>query len=131
VILASLFAALLISFALDEPAVSLLLLLPVSEFVKNVTDYLILRASRLRRVPRLELKAGVPDDGRTLCVVSVLLSSDKSGAAAARLLEEYRLSNRDAGSNLVFGVLATCRRADERAPYDAVYLKSAATSSVA
>ncbi len=127
IILASLFIALLISFALDDPAVSILLLLPVSEFIKNVTDYAILRFSRPRRVPRLELKDGVPDTGRTLCVVSVLLSSEESGTAAARLLEEYRLLNRDAGSNLLFGILADMPdAASETIERDGVFLKGAA-----
>ena len=127
VILASLFVALLVSFALDNPAISILLLLPVSEVIKNVTDYFILRWSRPRRVPRLELKTGIPENARTLCVVSVLLSSDKSGAAAARLLEEYRLSNRDAGRHLLFGILADLTDAPcEADDCDTVYLQSAA-----
>ncbi len=126
IILSSLFIALLISFALENPAISILLMLPVSEIIKNITDYFIMRFSRPRRVPRLELKAGVPEDGRTLCVVSVLLSSEKSGAAAARLLEEYRLANRDAGRNLVFGILADLPDApSDTAAYDEKYLKSA------
>ncbi|SHH48939.1 cyclic beta-1,2-glucan synthetase [Sporobacter termitidis DSM 10068] len=106
ILLASLFIALLISFALDQPAISILLLLPVSEIVKNVVDYFVLKLFSPQRVPRLELEAGVPDEGRTLCVISVLLTSTDSGARAAGLLEEYRLLNRDAGPNLRFGILA-------------------------
>ena len=126
VILASLFLALLISFALDNPAISVLLVLPISEIIKNITDYFILRLSAPQRVPRMELKDGVPDNGRTLCVVSVLLSSAKSGAAASRLLEEYKLSNTDAGDNLMFAILADLPDApEETAAYDDAYLKSA------
>jgi cyclic beta-1,2-glucan synthetase len=106
ILLLSLFIALLISFMLNMPAISLLLLLPVSEFVKNVTDYIVLRLLHPQRIQRLELQNGVPDEGRTLCVVSILISSADSGPRAAGLLEEYRLANRDAGSNLLFGILA-------------------------
>ena len=127
IILASLFSALLVSFALDNPAVSILLLLPVSEIIKNITDYFILRWSAPQRVARLALKDGIPDNGRTICVISVLLSSSKSGAASVQLLEEYKLANRDAGHNLLFAVMADLPDAPlETADYDAGYLKSAA-----
>ncbi len=106
IVLGSLFLSLLISFALDLPAISVLLLLPISEVIKNITDYIILRVEPPRRIMRLELDGGVPDEGRTLCTISLLLSSPESGERAARLLEEYRHANRDAGSNLLFGILA-------------------------
>jgi cyclic beta-1,2-glucan synthetase len=105
ILLASLFFALLVSFMLDNPAISILLLLPVSEIVKNVTDYIVLHFIHPQRVQRLELAGGVPAEGKTVCVISILLSSTESGARAAGLLEEYRLSNRDAGRNLMFGIL--------------------------
>jgi cyclic beta-1,2-glucan synthetase len=105
-ILASLFCALLVSFLLDQPAIALLLLLPVSELLKNITDYIVLRSIRPQRIPRLELSEGVPDEGKTLCVISLLLTATEGITRAAGLLEEYRLSNRDAGKNLMFGLLA-------------------------
>ena len=43
ILLASLFVSLLIGFALDAPVISVLLLLPVSEIVKNVADFFVLR----------------------------------------------------------------------------------------
>jgi cyclic beta-1,2-glucan synthetase len=105
IILTSLFIALLVSFWLDQPALSILLLLPVSDFIKNVTDYAVLRFVRPRRIPRLELSGGVPASGKTLCVISLLLTTTEGIRRAVGLLEEYRLSNRDAGENLLFGIL--------------------------
>ncbi|NLA86297.1 MAG: hypothetical protein GX847_03230, partial [Clostridiales bacterium] len=123
IILASLFISLLISFALDQPVISQVLLLPVSEFVKNVTDYVVLRLCHPQRIQRLELSDGVPDEGRTLCVISVLLSSAESGSRAASLLEEYRLANRDAGQNLLFGILADLPDSKtESTPHDRKYI---------
>lgn len=106
VTLMSLSTALLLSFALDAPALSLLLLFPVSELVKNIVDYFVLKLYRPNRVSRLDFKDGIPEQGRTLCIISILLSSNESGARAASLLEEYRISNRDAGGHLLFGLLA-------------------------
>ena len=126
VILASLFIALLVSFALDAPVISVLLLLPVSELVKNVTDFFVLKLFAPQRVPRLELQDGLPDEGRTLCVISVLLTSPDIGVRAAGLLEEYRLSNRDCGANLSFGILADLPDAAEAVmPEDAAAVASA------
>jgi cyclic beta-1,2-glucan synthetase len=126
IILASLFLSLLISFMLDAPAISILLLLPVSEFVKNVTDYIVLRLCRPQRIQRLELSGGVPDEGRTLCVISILLSSVDSGTRAAGLLEEYRLCNRDAGRNLLFGLLADLPDSKtESSPDDSKFIDNA------
>jgi cyclic beta-1,2-glucan synthetase len=126
ILLASLFLSLLISFLLDRPALALLLLLPVSEFVKNITDFFVLKFVRPQRVPRLELSDGVPDEGRTLCVISLLLTSAEGVSHTAQLLEEYRLSNRDAGRNLVFGLLADVPDApSESHPNDEVYIRAA------
>jgi len=104
--LLSLFLALLMGFVLESPIIAVILLFPISEIVKNVTDFLVIKFTRPRHVPKLELKEGVPEEGRTICVISALLSSVKACPQYASLLEEYRLSNRDSGPNLIFGVLA-------------------------
>ncbi len=128
IILASLFVSLLISFMLDAPVISVLLLLPVSEFVKNITDYIVLRIIHPQRIQRLDLLSGVPDEGRTLCVISVMMSSADVGMRAASLLEEYRLSNRDAGRNLHFGILADLPDSKEITHQnDSIFINSAKT----
>lgn len=127
IVLCSLFVALLISFVLDNPLISVLLLLPMSEFIKNVTDYFILRYSRTRRIDRLDLQNGVPAEGRTLCVIALLVSNAGSAERAVGLLEEYRLANRDAGSQLCFALSADLPDAEtETTPADNEHLKSAA-----
>ncbi len=51
-----------------------LALLPVSEVVKGLLDRALLRAVPPRHLPRLSLKDGVPPEGKTVCVLSVLLT---------------------------------------------------------
>ena len=85
---------------------ALLALLPLSEFTGSVMDTLLLRFVKPRRLPRLELREGVGAHGRTVCAVSALLTDKEGAAAAARRLEEYRLANRDCGSDLLFALLA-------------------------
>lgn len=113
----------------DSVAVFALLLFPYSELVKNLIDMLILAFTPPSQVPRMELENGVPAEGRTLCVISALLSSEEAGPALARKLEEYRLASRDCGENLLFGVLADLPDADsETTPADAARVESLKTA---
>ena len=102
----SLLAALALWRAAGTPLAALLLLLPLSDIVKNVLDFFLVRLVPPRPVPRMELEGGVPREGRTLCVVVSLLTGEDSGPRLAALLERYRLANRDAGPELRLGVLA-------------------------
>ena len=106
VVLCSLCLSLLLGFLLHSGWVALLLLLPVSDLVKNVLDFLAVRLVRPRPVFRMALEQGVPREGRTLCVIAGLLSGENSGPEYAALLERYRLANRDGGAQLRFGLLA-------------------------
>jgi len=69
--------ALALAFAEKSMAVGLLLLLPFSEPVKTVIDYLLLSFTPPAHIPRMELENGVPPSGRTICVISAL--RDKNG----------------------------------------------------
>ncbi|NBI10788.1 hypothetical protein D1641_12300, partial [Colidextribacter sp. OB.20] len=102
----SLLAALALWRAAGTPLAAVLLILPLSDIVKNVLDFLLVRLVPPRPVPRMELEGGVPREGRTLCVVVSLLTGEDSGSKLAALLERYRLANRDAGPELRLGILA-------------------------
>lgn len=106
IVLATLFFALFFGYLLQNLWVALLLLGPISDIAKNVADFSAVRLTRPRPVARLALEEGVPAEGRTLCVISALLTDGESGTRYAGLLEQYRLANRDAGENLIFGLLA-------------------------
>ena len=106
IVIAALVLTLLIAIGLNKPVLSLLLLLPISEIVKNVVDFFVTKNTRPAHICRMQLEDGVPPEGRTLCVISALLSGKDSGAAFAGDLEEYALANRDSGRGVVYGVLA-------------------------
>ncbi len=106
VMLSSLFLALLLGFLLRSPIISVILLFPISEIIKNFQDFLIIKFVRPRLTPKLELKGGIPEEGKTICVISALLTSEDACLECAERLEEYYLSNRDSGKNLMFGILA-------------------------
>lgn len=106
IVIMSLFFSILTGFLLENPFISFLLLFPISEIVKNIIDFVIIKTVRPKHMPRLELSKGVPAEGRTVCVISALLSSEESAYSYSKVLEEYYLANKSAGMNLKFGILA-------------------------
>ena len=129
-VVASLFFALLAGIAAGSWAVFLLTVLPVTEIVKNAVDFVLLRVTRPTRLPRMELAGGIPGRARTLCVISALLTRESDGPKYARLMEEYRLLNRDAGENLLFGILADLPESPERLHRDDGRILDAARAAV-
>ncbi len=125
-LLLTLLLSLWAGLSLDSGAAALLLLLPVSELIKRLLDTVLLRLLPPRRLPRLDLADGVPDEGRTLCVLSVLLTDPESARAAAGRLEELRFACRTEGRNLRFGLLADLPEAEtETREEDAAILSAA------
>ena len=111
-VLLTLFLSLLPAFALHSALAAPLLLLPVSELVKSLLDYALRRLVRPRRLPRMDMEGGVPEAGRTLCVVSALLTNEEEARRLARGLEVLRLACRSEGKNLLFGLLVDLPAAD-------------------
>ena len=101
IVLLSLCLSLWLAFRCDSPWCALLLIVPVWSLVKGFTDYLLLHIVRPAPLPRMDMSGGVPDEGKTICVISVLLGCCDPGK-----LEELRLSSRSEGRNLQFGLLA-------------------------
>ncbi|MCD7946500.1 MAG: hypothetical protein LUF81_07850 [Clostridiales bacterium] len=85
---------------------ALLLWLPLSELVKNGADFLLLRLVPPRPVFRMELRHGVPREGRTLCVIAALLTGETAVDELLQKLERYALANRTAGEQVTYGLLA-------------------------
>ncbi len=129
VLLLTLFLSLLCGFATRSVSGAVLLLLPVSELVKNLLDDILVHVIPPRQVPRMELAGGVPREGKTICVISALLTKPEDAQTLARRLEEFRLGNRDAGENLLFGILADLPEGDaETAVGDAACIDAGAAA---
>ncbi|MDR0951972.1 MAG: hypothetical protein LBM18_03525 [Oscillospiraceae bacterium] len=107
-----------------------LLLVPVFELVKLMADALLLRFLPPAHVPRMELEDGVPAAGRTLCVISALLTSAGGASTLARRLEEYYLANSRAGANLLFGVLGDLPDFSEKSAHGDEEIISAIKSEI-
>ena len=99
--LLTLFISFFIAIACDSILSALLLLLPVWSMVKGLMDFVLLHWVKPRPMPRLDMSGGIPEEGKSLCVISVLL-----GCCDSKRLEELRLASRHEGKNLSFGLLA-------------------------
>lgn len=106
VVVGTLALSLLLGFATGSVSGAVLLLIPVSEAVKGLLDAVLLRVTKPRFVPRLALRRGIPPEGKTLCVIAALLTCPGDAHTLAARLEESALCNRDAGEQLLFGLLA-------------------------
>ena len=126
-VLLTLFLTVLCGFLSHSAAAAALLLIPLSELTKTLIDYIILLWVPPRRLPRLALSEGVPDDCATVCVISALITSPDSGKMLAQRLEDIYLTNRRCGKNLRFGILADLPEADSsKTDKDAELINSAA-----
>ncbi len=105
-VLLTLFICLAAAFSLHGAVYALLLLIPVSETVKALIDFILRRLVRARRLPRMDTENGIDVEGRTLCVISALLTGEDDAQALASRLEELRLASRSEGAALSFGLLA-------------------------
>ena len=76
-------------------ALGALLLLPASEAAVSLIQRLAARLAPPRPLPRLDLRAGVPDGARTLVVVPTLLTSVKTALDLVAHLEVLALGNLD------------------------------------
>ncbi len=125
-LLGTLVLSLLLAFSRGGPPAALLLLIPVWQLVKDGLDLLLSRLCPRRRLPRMDLKDGVPPEGRTLCVISALLFDEAEAKRLCRRLEEERMAARREGPELLFGLLADLPEAPaETMPGDAAILKAA------
>lgn len=129
-VLITLFLTLLCGFLSKSFIAAALLLLPVSELTKSLIDYIVLLIVQPRFLPRMELQDGVPDEGKTVCVISSLLTRKDSGAKLCDRLERFYLSNRSCGENLLFGILADLPEAKTAVTADDAALISSAAKAV-
>ena len=103
-----------------------LALLPASALAKGFTDAAVLRCSRPRLIPRMELDGCAGEEGRTVCAISALLTQEGSGPALAARLEEYRCAARGCGGRVVFALLADLPEAETaETPEDAPRIAAA------
>jgi cyclic beta-1,2-glucan synthetase len=107
-----------------QVGVALLLLLPASEVAVALVQRLAARFAPPRRLPRLDLSAGIPEDARTLVAVPTLLTSIEEVGRLLERIEVLALGNLD--PRIHFAILGDFADAATRdLPGDAAILAAA------
>ncbi|MBR6258619.1 MAG: hypothetical protein IKR21_00215, partial [Oscillospiraceae bacterium] len=99
-------SALAAAVVFRNAAVFFLVLLPISEIVRRMTDAALTRIFPPRFVPEMELEGGVPDRAKTVVCQCVLADGAGAVSETAGSLEGAMLRNRDAGKNVIYAALA-------------------------
>jgi len=105
---------------------AVLVFVPASELATLAVQRLVARLVPPRRLPRLDLSAGLPEDARTLVVIPTLLTSVTGVANLLEHLEVIALGNLD--PRIHFGILGDFVDAPSKElPGDAEILEAART----
>ena len=91
-------AASQLSGGLSVPAaagLALLLLIPASDVVIHLLNWLLLRAVHPHPLPKLKLREGVPPELRTMVVIHTMLSTEEHLVGITERLEVTYLANRE------------------------------------
>ena len=108
----SLVISLYIALYFDSAAPALLLLLPVSELVKNLLDFTLLHIIPPRPLPRMDSEKISGSEGKSICVISSLLTDEESITALTQKLERFYHTVKNSG-NISFGILADLKPAEK------------------
>jgi cellobiose phosphorylase len=76
-------------------AIAVLLFIPASDLAVSVLQRIVHRFAHPRKLPRLDLRTGVPESARTMVVVPTLLPSVAAAQAMVERLEVHALGNMD------------------------------------
>ncbi|HET7755304.1 MAG TPA: glucoamylase family protein, partial [Anaeromyxobacteraceae bacterium] len=114
--------------AVWQVVAALLLLVPASQLAIAVTQRLAARLAPPRRLPRLDLTPGIPDDARTLVVVPTLLTSVAGVNELVEHVEVLALGNLD--PRIHFAILGDYADAAARETPDDAAILAAARSGV-
>jgi cyclic beta-1,2-glucan synthetase len=106
------------------PWVFLLALIPASELATGIVQWVVARLAPPRLLPRLELRDGVPEEGRTMVIVPTLLTNVEGVESLLDHLAVLALGNLD--PHVHFAILSDfADAASETMPEDAALLRAA------
>ncbi len=105
-------------FSYFFPLVFFLILVPTSEIVIQIINRFLSGIFRPQILPKMDYSKGIPDDKKTMIVITTIIKDKKKIDEMFVQLEKYFLTNKD--KNLFFTLLADCAQS-ERAILDNDY----------
>jgi cyclic beta-1,2-glucan synthetase len=82
-------------FASHDAMIAALVLIPASALAIDIVQWLVAYLAPQRRLARLDLKGGVPEEGRTMVIIPTLLTSVARIPALMEHLDVQALGNID------------------------------------
>jgi cyclic beta-1,2-glucan synthetase len=105
-------------------------IIPVSEMVISITNWLVCRITKPAVFPRLELKDGIPDGMSAMVVIPALLSDKRRVNELMENMENHYLGNKE--TNLHFALIGAFKDSDnEKNKEDKSVIQEAADRIVA
>ena len=84
----------------------LVLLIPVSEFVIQLIQYILGKSVKPQIIPKMDFSLGIPKEQMTFVVIPTILKSKDKVIDLMQKLEVYYLANKS--ENIYFGLLGDC-----------------------
>lgn len=107
---------------------AVLLYLPLFEILRPIIDCIFLKITPVTYMPRLDFKEGVPEEGKTLVVISALLTEVSDVRKFCDKLERFYYSN--GGKNIAFGILADFKDKETAVSPEDTAIKRAAKKGI-
>jgi cyclic beta-1,2-glucan synthetase len=102
----------------------ILAVIPASEVAVAIVNSIISRVARPSRLPKLELKEGIPQEWSTMVIIPTLIPNISRTLGLIDNLEVFYLANR--GRNIYFSLLGDFKDADEESlPEDEAIVQAA------
>lgn len=85
---------------------SLILVLPIQEFIQQIVKHIIGKVIQPKIIPKLDFQNGVPKEAATFVVIPTIIKNKEKVADLMKHLEVYYLANKS--ENLYFALLGDC-----------------------
>lgn len=86
--------------------IGILLYIPISEVFLRILNYIMGKAKKPTRIPKISYEDGIPEDSATFVVIPTILKSEEKVKEMFEKLEIYYLANKS--DNLYFALLGDC-----------------------
>lgn len=86
--------------------IAVLLIIPIINSATHIIQYIVSRHSKVRMIPKIELKGNIPEECATMCIMPEVIKNSEDVSKAFKNLEVYYLANQS--RNLYFTLLGDC-----------------------
>ena len=90
----------------------IILLIPVSEIVIQLAQYILGKIVKPKLIPKIDLSNGIPEEDATMVIIPTIIKSKEKVKELMRKLEVFYIANKS--PNIYFTLLGDCSQSDTR-----------------